>query len=65
MNNKYYIVKSIDMARALRWLTKENYFIFDDATNPNYKVYSFLNTPKLQEALKDLNILHDKYKNYK
>lgn len=62
MNNKYYAVKGNDLARALVFVTGQNYMIFDDINCKGKKIYSFKNTQELREALKILNDLRNKNK---
>lgn len=58
---KYFSVKSLDLARALRFVTMQNYMIFDDFEKEGRKVYSFENTAKLQDALSKIIELKHSY----
>lgn len=51
MDSKYYSVKSLDLARAVKFITQQDYMIFDNDKIEGQKVYSFLNTEKLQKAI--------------
>lgn len=53
--DKYYAVKTLDLARAIHFITGEKYLIFDDINDCNRKIYSFKNTEKLRKSLDILN----------
>lgn len=59
MNQKYFVVSSINLAKALKFLGFE-YYVFDDIQTG--KIYSFINTEKFQDAYKNLCELRNKYK---
>ena len=58
MKSKYYAINNEYQANSLNWLGF-SYMKFDD--NKYGKIYSFENTDKFQEALKDLSRLRKKY----
>lgn len=51
---KYYTIKSIDLAKAIVFITGQKYYIFKDLKEQGV-VYSFKNTEKLQKSLYYLN----------
>lgn len=59
--SKYFSVKSLDLARALRFITMQSYMIFDDFEKEGRKVYSFENTEKLQDVLLEITKLKNYY----
>lgn len=63
---KYYTIKnSKKLATSLSYITNQEYKEFDDKFNEGWKCYSFIETDKLLNALEDINILKDKYKDIK
>lgn len=54
----YCIVKSLDLAKAIVFVTGEQYYIYDDLKGDG-KVYSFKNTVKFQKAMDYLNNLKE------
>ena len=50
-NKKYKIINSKNLATTLFFLFGLEYYIHNHNTEPNKKVYSFEDTPELQEAL--------------
>lgn len=57
--NKYFAINQKSLADALVFLGF-NYMKFDDEKYG--KIYSFLNSEKLQESIRELNKLKDKLK---
>ena len=55
---KYCIVKSLDLAKAIVFVTGQNYYIYDDLKGDG-KVYSFKNTIKFQKAMDYLNNIRE------
>lgn len=49
--NKYYIVSSKRLATTLEFIYGFKYYVMDHNSDKNKKVYSFVNTPELQEAI--------------
>lgn len=43
LNEKYYAIKSLHMAMAIGFITGRKYMVFDDYSNSNKKIYSFVN----------------------
>ena len=52
--NKYYVICNLDVARAVHFITGENYYIFDNVNVENHKVYSFRNLPKVRQAVDEV-----------
>lgn len=59
---RYYFVSSIDLARAIVFITGENYYILDDREDKTKKIYSFQNSRKLQEAIERIIKLQEEFK---
>lgn len=51
---KYYTVKSIDLAKAMVFITGQQYYVFNDVKEGGL-IYSFENTENLQKSLYYLN----------
>lgn len=47
--SKYYVIHDKNFAMTIKWLTKENYMVFD---NEDGKAYSFIYSERLKLALK-------------
>lgn len=54
-NEKYYAIKSLHMAMAISFITGRKYMVFNDYSNSNKKIYSFVNDEVFQKAMKVLN----------
>lgn len=54
-NEKYYAIKSLHMAMAIGFITGRKYMVFNDYSNSNKKIYSFVNDEVFQKAMKVLN----------
>ncbi|WP_391116013.1 hypothetical protein [Psychrobacillus sp. L3] len=60
--NKYYAVKSIDLAKALVFITGQDYYKFEDKKNDGKKIHSFKDTDVLRSALTEIMTLKNIYK---
>lgn len=54
---KYYALNNEDLARALHYVGGFTYLKFDDPIHG--KVYSFVNSQELHNAIKDLNKMRE------
>lgn len=59
MDQKYFVVSSINLAKAMKFLGFE-YYVFDDIETG--KIYSFVNNEKFQSAYREVCELRSKYK---
>lgn len=59
---RYYFVSSIDLARAIVFITGEHYYILDDREDKTKKIYSFKNSRKLQEVIEIIIKLQEEFK---
>lgn len=54
MNKKYYTTNYKSKADCIMFLTNENYMIFNDKRDQTKKIYSFVNSEKIQKAIKEI-----------
>lgn len=52
--NEYYVIKNINLAKALVFITGEKYYTYDDLKGDG-KIYTFKDTKKFRKALTYLN----------
>lgn len=57
----FYVIKSKNMAMALKWLGFE-YYVYESKEYKNKKVYSFIRTTKFEQARIELLALQREYK---
>lgn len=49
--SNYYVVKSLDLAKAILFVTGEIYYIYDDREDRTKKIYSFKKSDRLLKAI--------------
>ena len=54
MSKKYYTTSYKSKADCIMFLTDENYMIFNDKRDQTKKIYSFVNSEKVQKVLKEI-----------
>jgi YHS domain-containing protein len=59
---KFHIIKSKRLAISLSYIIEQEYYELDDKYNEGWKYYSFIETEKLLNALEDIKLLKEKYK---
>lgn len=62
MEKEYYIIHNKNIAIAISNLINEHFLTFDDVRKEGKKVYSFKNTSKFRQALKEYTGLLNKFK---
>lgn len=60
IKGEYYFCKNKNLAITLSYITKENFYVFDDKYVKGEKIYSFRNTEKLSEAFDLIETLRNK-----
>lgn len=49
--SNYYVVKSLDLAKSILFVTGESYYIYDDREGRNKKIYIFKKSERLLKAI--------------
>lgn len=60
MSKDYFLVKDKNMASAIKLLTREVYYTFDN--DDGSKCYSFVRTPEVERAYTEISILIKKFR---
>ena len=60
--SKYTMVKTKDLANAIRYVSGIPYFTFKDKVHPDRDIYSFPNTEKFRDVFRIINNLMYEYR---
>jgi hypothetical protein len=62
-SKEYYIIKDQGLAKAISYITNEDFYTYDDRYYKDKKVYSFKYTDKFKKALELLPTLRKEFNN--